>query len=185
MAGPPVPLSGGMSEANAAAEIATGYHRGLYHFAFALCRGDRQEALEIVQQTYLEVLEGRADLASAKKPRAFLFGVARNVARSRRRRRSIWGRIVGVEPLELQAPSVSVDPEDAASHNECTERLWSMLKSLPDRQREVVALVFGDDLTVEEAAESMGVSVGSARTHYHRAKKKLRQLLSEGDDGDR
>ncbi|MCP4673948.1 MAG: sigma-70 family RNA polymerase sigma factor [Deltaproteobacteria bacterium] len=174
-----------MSETNAAAEIAAGYHRGLYHFALALCRGDRQEALGIVQQTYLEVLEGRADLASAKNPRAFLFGVARNVARSRRRRRSIWGRIVGLKPLELQAPLISTDPEGAATNDERIARLRSMLKLLPDRQREVVALVFGDDLTVEEAAEAMGVSVGSARTHYHRAKKKLRQLLSEGNDDHR
>jgi len=38
-------------------------------------------------------------------------------------------------------------------------------------------------MTIREAADVMAVSIGSARVHYDRAKKKLRQLLSEGASG--
>jgi RNA polymerase sigma-70 factor (ECF subfamily) len=51
------------------------------------------------------------------------------------------------------------------------------LRTLPRRQREVLELVFYQDLTVEQAARTMGVAVGTARIHYHRGKKRLLEVL--------
>jgi RNA polymerase sigma-70 factor (ECF subfamily) len=171
-----------MGETRSAAEIAAGHHDALLRWARALSRFDPEEAMEIVQQTYLEVIEGRADLLRADDPRAFLFGVARRVAASRRRRRSIWGRILRLQLSNEPARPAPADPERAACAVEMAARLKEALRSLPPRQIQAVSLVFAEGLTVEESARVMGVSLGSARTHYHRGKLRLARLLEDISD---
>jgi RNA polymerase sigma-70 factor (ECF subfamily) len=171
-----------MGEARAAAEVASRHHATLFRFSLSLARFDREEAEEIVQQTYLEVIEGRANLIEARNPKAFLLGVARRVAASRRRRRSIWGRILRLEIGRSSTEPPVVDPESAASTGERDARVRAALARLKGRQLQMATLVFGEGMTVEEAGRALGVSVGSARTHYHRAKQKLAVLLEESDE---
>ena len=56
------------------------------------------------------------------------------------------------------------------------------LQQLSTRQREVLHLVFYENLTIAEAADVLGVSLGSARVHYERGKAQLRRIL--GEDGN-
>ena len=171
-----------MGEAQAAAEVASRHHATLYRFSLSLARFDREEAEEIVQQTYMEVIEGRTALLEARDPKAFLLGVARRVAASRRRRRSIWGRILRLEIGRATPESPVVDPESATADGERNARVRAALARLEGRQLELATLVFVEGMTVEQAGRALGVSVGSARTHYHRAKQKLARMLEEGDD---
>jgi RNA polymerase sigma factor (sigma-70 family) len=52
------------------------------------------------------------------------------------------------------------------------------LGRLAVRQREVLDLVFFHGLTIEEAAQVMGVALGTARVHYQRGKRRLLALLA-------
>jgi RNA polymerase sigma-70 factor (ECF subfamily) len=70
-----------------------------------------------------------------------------------------------------------LDPEGELGASEARDRLRAALTRLSPRQRDVLHLVFYQDLTIEEAAELLRISLGSARTHFERGKARLREHL--------
>jgi len=74
-------------------------------------------------------------------------------------------------------PEPSADPEAVSLRSERAGALTAALTHLSVRQREVMHLVFYQDLTIEEAAKVLGITTGSARQHYERGKSRLRELL--------
>jgi RNA polymerase sigma factor (sigma-70 family) len=149
-------------------------HRAGYAWSLSCCRGDREEAEDVLQESYLKTLDGRARYAGSSSFKTFLFGVVRRTAAERRRRTWFHRLLLAAwSQASVEAPHPSKGIEARSS------RLEGALARLAARQREVLDLVFGHDMTVEEAAHALGISTGSARVHYHRGKKRLRQALGE------
>ena len=138
----------------------------------------------MLQDSYVKVLEGRAVFGGRSSFRTWLFGVIRRTAAEHRRRR-LLARLRLVAAPHALAGVVDPSPDGATAlvREESARRLVEALATLPRRQEEVLHLVFYQQLTIEEAGEVMGVSVGTARTHYERGKRRLRRLL--GAEGER
>lgn len=153
-------------------------HPASFGWALGCCGFNREEALEVLQAAYLKVLEGRARFDGRSALKTWLFGVIRKTAAERRRGR--WLRALALARWfdGRPDPRAPATPESIAGESETSRALRQALRALPGRQREVLHLVFYQDLTVEEAARVLGIAVGSARTHYHRGKERLRETLS-------
>ena len=130
-----------------------------------------------MQQAYVEILSGSARFDNKSSLKTFVFAVVQNLARSRFRRIASRLRLLREHAAQTESAVVdAVEPED--------DRLWPAVKALPARQRDMIELVFCRDMTIEEASRVMGVTTGTGRVHYDRAKKalKARILDSLADD---
>jgi len=153
-------------------------HEASFGWALSCCDWNDADAEDVLQTTYLKVVSGRARFGGRSAFRTWLFGVIRQTAREHRRRdRSHRQRAerLGREPTLGAVPR----PDELTERAERAQILREALTKLPERQREVLHLVFYEDLTIREAADVLEVSLGTARVHYERGKKKLRTLLEE------
>ena len=152
-------------------------HADAFVWAVACCYGDRVEAEDVLQIAYLKIADGSAQFGGRSSFKTWLFGVVRNTAREVRRKRTARRLLLLKWNPEPSGPPAM--PDDAAEAAQAAARLRVVLEGLSERQREVLELVFYHDLTVEEAAAVMDVSVGTARTHYDRGKKAVAAKLGE------
>jgi RNA polymerase sigma-70 factor (ECF subfamily) len=154
------------------------HHRSSFCWALACCRRDPVEAEEVLQTVYLKILEGKARYRGESSVRTWLFALIRITAADRRRK--LLFRRLRLAELPV-APPRAEPIEDVVYRSEARDAFRRALGALPRRQQEALELVFYHDLSVEEAAAVMGVGVGSARTHYERGKRRLRQVLEESE----
>lgn len=154
------------------------HHADNFGWALACCDWHRAQASDVLQEAYLRVIDGRARFSGRASERTWFFGVIRRVAlESQRRERRWWWPDIDRLPEEAGPDLTS----EAAVTDAQARRLRGALLALSRRQREVLHLVFYGGLTLEEAASTLAISIGSARTHYHRGKDRLATLLE--DDG--
>ncbi len=160
------------------------YHSESFGWALSCCARNRAEAEGVLQAVYLKVLEGKARFEGKAAFKTWLFAVIRRTAADERRRH--WLRGFGLLKYIDRSESASgiETPDEAVFRSEVQQSFRRALAELPARQREVLHLVFYHDLTLAEAAEVMGVSLGSARTHYDRGKQRLRHLMKGVKSGD-
>ncbi len=149
-------------------------HSQLYGWALSRCGFDRPAAEDLMQEAYVQLLSGAARFNNKSSLKTFLFGVIQNLARSRFRRIAVRMRLVRT----FSAEAADADPGEIETGDVESDQVWKAVEALPARQRDITDLVFCKDMTIEQAAAVMGVSVGTGRVHYDRAKKALTGRLN-------
>ena len=155
-------------------------HAESFGWALHCCGRDETEAEDVLQTAYLRVVSGQARFGARSSFRTWLFGVIRRTALEFRRKRLFrQERVLGLVP-EAVGDAGAEDPHQRLEAEERVGTLLQAMSKLSERQQEIVHLVFYQDLSIAEAATVMGISLGSARTHYERGKDRLRTLLLQG-----
>ena len=153
-------------------------HSASFGWALSCCRRDQTEAEEVLQTVYLKILEGKACYGGQSSLKTWLFAVIRKTAITEQRKRLLRTLKSVVVTNVPTRNSFATEPVLALERSEAQQQFQNALERLPARQREVLHLVFYEDLSLREAANVMGVSIGSARQHYERGKKHLRESLN-------
>lgn len=150
-------------------------HRDAFGWALHCCCGDATTAEDILQTAYCRVAQGKAVFGGRAELKTWWLGVVRLTALEQRRR-AFW-RLEKLRGWFVAGGRLNEEPAPRRAGED--ERIARALAALPARQREVLHLVFYQDLSISQAAEAMEISVGSARQHYERGKARLRSLLVE------
>ncbi|WP_329067365.1 RNA polymerase sigma factor [Streptomyces sp. NBC_01429] len=155
------------------------YARAVYNHAYRLT-GDWSTAEEVLSETFLAAWRTRhAVEPEGDSLRPWLFGIATNKARNANR--GIGRRLAFL--ARRPAPEPVTDIADAAAGRvDDTRRIAAVrqaLGGLRRQEREVLALCVWSGLDYAEAAEALGIPVGTVRSRLSRARNRLRRLTDE------
>lgn len=150
---------------------------GLRRFARALSRGDRARADDLVQdglERALACWQGRRNEGNL---RGWLYTILyRRFLSEERRRRHRGTQLHLADAGEAELPAVDGGQYAALHHRD----LLRALQELPQDQRSVLLLTAVEDLSYQEAAQTLGVPIGTVMSRLSRARERLRrQLLGE------
>jgi len=134
------------------------------------------DAEDLVQDTLLRAYNA-IDRFDGSHPRAWLFTIMRNaqVNRTRRRRPELLDDPNGTDDI---ASGDATSPQKLVEERLFIEAVQAALGKLPPRMVQVVELIDFDGLTYPEAAEALGVPVGTVMSRLHRARRKIRDRLT-------
>lgn len=161
----------------AATELYNRYICPVYRFVRSQVPND-QTAEDLTAQVFFKAFSRASSFKGDGSYRAWIYRIARNSISSWRRA-SERGTIVVEEVPESVDPALS--PAGAAISKQERGFLWTTVAKLPPAQREVVALHYLKDLSIEEISSVTKRSSGAIRVLLHRARTKLRSVLDRGE----
>lgn len=136
---------------------------------------DHQLAEEVVQETVLAAWRRYDQFDPARgTERAWMFGIARNVAATRHRRNRRHLRSVPTDPIA----DVGLDDAELARVAERSLIVDAVLE-LSDDHRRVVAAAYWEGMSTREIAARLGIPDGTVKSRLHYALRILRTLLEE------
>lgn len=151
---------------------------------------DRDEALDIVQDTMLRLVRRYAAAPEAEWPLLF-FRILRNRILDHQRRGSVRRRVLAFfaapadpddevfDPIATAPAPANDGPAERVALGAAMGALEAAVAALPARQQEAFLLRNLEGLDVAQTAAVMGCSAGSVKTHYSRAVHSLRATLGE------
>jgi RNA polymerase sigma-70 factor (ECF subfamily) len=140
---------------------------------------NQEDAADLLQQTMLHVHRGRGDFIAGAEVAPWAFAIARNLlVRSLRRLGPGPGAFAdALDTRESDAPP----PDELVHARELTAHVQRALAQLPSSQRAAFELIRQDELSLVEAAQILGTTVGAAKMRVHRAYETLRAALAHAE----
>ena len=151
------------------------HYRQLVRLSVLLVR-DSETAEEVVQDSFVAMHGRWRSLRDPDKALSYLRQAVVNRSRSVLRHRGVQRRYDEASPAVVRdLPGA----DDAALVTERRTRVLDALRTLPRRQREVIALRYYLDLDEADIAQTLGISRGAVKSHASRGAATLRTLLED------
>lgn len=155
-------------------ELVDRYKDLVFGVVYRLVR-DRSEAEDLAQEVFLHVHRGLPYFRGDARLSTWIYRIVRNVCSSALARRRPEEPFDGPDPDRPARDPGRADP--AFADIEMRDRLEKALARLPEHYRFVLAAHYLRGVQYEALAEALNVPLGTVKTHLHRARRQLRELL--------
>jgi len=174
-----VDLSGTNLQLNSFEELATPLFDQLYNFAHWLTQ-NRDEAEDLVQETYVKALKGFSSFQLGTNFRAWIYRILRNTFLTSRKGLKVTMTV----PLDFDEdeeglePAIERDtPETLLLARSSREMLQKAIDELPVHFREILLLCEVEEMSYQEISETLAVPMGTVMSRLSRARQSLRSQL--------
>lgn len=156
------------------------YQEPLIHFLRGIL-GAEDEVFDCAQEAFLAAYRNLWRYSSEHTFRAWIYAIARNKAIDLIRKKKKEVPLMIDEGIVDQHPG----PEDVWLAKEQAIHVQEILEELPERYRQALYLRYQQDLSYDEISMILNIPVSSVKTHLHRGKEKLRQIIERREIHER
>jgi len=158
------------------------HYRRLYRIALSYLR-QPDDALDVVQEAFVKAFQSASRWDGSAEAGPWLGRITVNLAIDRwrrNRRRAQTFTPLAEDDHASELADAAPAPDRRVHGREVGERVAAALRVLPERQRAVVVLRHYQDMSLEEIAGTLGMSLGTVKSSLHRALGRMRMVLAGG-----
>jgi len=157
------------------AELVEAYQRPVFNLCYRML-GDAGEAEDAAQESFLRAYNNMRRYDPTRSFSTWLLSIASHHCIDQlRRRRLVADSLEELEPWEEPADE-HPGPETAAARREGREAARALLARLGPQDRAVIVLRYWDDLSTEEIAQALSLTVKAVKSRLHRARKQMAEV---------
>jgi RNA polymerase sigma-70 factor (ECF subfamily) len=158
---------------SAFSELVDRYKDLVYGLVYRLS-ADRASADDLAQDVFLKVHRGLPYFRGEARLSTWIYRIVQNVCSQARARRRPE---VSLEPREGQRAIEPGAADQAFADVELRDRLDKAISQLPEQYQLLIAAHYLKGVQYEALAEALNMPLGTVKTHLHRAKRRLRELM--------
>jgi RNA polymerase sigma-70 factor (ECF subfamily) len=166
-------------DAKALEELYQRHREPSYGIAYRLV-GSREDALDVVQESFIHVLRGIQTFRGQSSFRTWLYRIVTHAALDYRR----WRSLRATESLDSERALEPVDasgqrsPQDTAAERDLAAAIDKALANVSEKNRAALVLFAIEGMSYKEIADVLSISVGTVMSRIFNARQRLRELLA-------
>ena len=149
----------------------------LFAFVWRILR-DHHESEEICQDAFLRAFSSLESFSAEYRFSTWLFTIAYRLCLNRIRQRKPLIGDVDFAEMASQEEEASVRLAESEEARRLKGKIWDAVDRLSVQQRAAVILFYRENMSCESIAQTLGIPMATAKSHLHRARGRLRELLA-------
>lgn len=155
-------------------ELYQKYAQDVYRFAYWLC-GNAQDAEDITSETFVRALTSSGEI-KAETVKGYLLTIAKNLVYKKSNREK------HLVPLDKNITEPTMEIERIAENSFSLQSATQFIQTLPKVDRAALILRLQDDLSYEEIASVLNITLAAAKVKVHRARLKLTEYMHQQEE---